>query len=50
MSAASGIGEPQPNMITRPYRGLSVQDVDIPLTPSRIEALLRSRDIYRRHR
>jgi hypothetical protein len=35
-------------MITRPYRGLSIQDVDIPLIPSRIEALLRSRDIYRR--
>ncbi len=48
MSAAPGIGEPQPNMITRPYRGLSVQDVGIPLTPARIEALLRGRDIYRR--
>ncbi len=48
MSAEPGTGEPQPNMITRPYRGLSVQDVDIPLIPSRIEALLRSRDIYRR--
>ena len=48
MSAAPGIGELQPNTITRPYRGLSVQDVDIPLIPSRIEALLRGRDIYRR--
>jgi hypothetical protein len=48
MSVARGIGEPQPNMITRPYRGLSVQDVDIPLIPSRIGALLRGRDIYRR--
>jgi hypothetical protein len=48
MSAAPGIGEPQPNLITRPYRGLSVQDADIPLIPSRIETLLRARDIYRR--
>jgi hypothetical protein len=48
VSTARGIGEPQPNMITRPYRGLSVQDVDIPLIPSRIETLLRGRDIYRR--
>ena len=48
VSSAPGIAEPEPNTITRPYRGLSVQDVDIPLTPSAIEALLRSRDIYRR--
>ena len=25
---------PEPNTITRPYRGLSVQDVDVPLTPA----------------
>jgi hypothetical protein len=48
MSVERGIGEPQPNMITRPYRGLSVQDVDIPLIPSRIGTLLHGRDIYRR--
>lgn len=42
------IAEPDPNTITRPYRGLSVQEVDIPLTPERIEALLRPREIYRR--
>jgi hypothetical protein len=42
------IAEPEPNLITRPYRGLSVQDVDIPLTPAAIEELLRSREIYRR--
>jgi hypothetical protein len=42
------IADPAPNTITRPYRGLSVQEVDIPLTPPAIEALLRSRDIYRR--
>jgi hypothetical protein len=42
------IADPEPNTITRPYRGLSVQDVDIPLTPADIEALLRRREIYRR--
>jgi hypothetical protein len=42
------IADPAPNTITRPYRGLSVQEVDIPLTRPAIEALLRSRDIYRR--
>ncbi|HTT51031.1 MAG TPA: hypothetical protein VMH35_06515 [Streptosporangiaceae bacterium] len=42
------IPDPAPNTITRPYRGLSVQEVDIPLTPAAIEALLRSREIYRR--
>jgi hypothetical protein len=42
------IADPEPNTITRPYRGLSVQEVDIPLTPAGIEALLRSREIYRR--
>ncbi len=42
------IPDPAPNTITRPYRGLSVQEVDIPLTLAAIETLLRSRDIYRR--
>jgi hypothetical protein len=42
------IPEPEPNTITRPYRGLSVQEVDIPLTPAAIEDLLRRREIYRR--
>jgi len=42
------ISEPTPNAITRPYRGLSVQEVDIPLTPAAVEALLRGRGIYRR--
>jgi hypothetical protein len=42
------IPEPAPNTISRPYRGLSVQEVDIPLTPQAIEQLLRSRQIYRR--
>lgn len=42
------IADPAPNMITRPYRGLSVQDVDIPLTPGAIGALLWRREVYRR--
>ncbi len=42
------ITDPAPNTISRPYRGLSVQDVDIPLTPAAIGALLRRREIYRR--
>ncbi len=42
------IPEPAANTITRPYRGLSVQDVDVPLTTDAIGALLRQRDIYRR--
>jgi hypothetical protein len=42
------IPDPDPNTITRPYRGLSVQDVDVPLTPAHIARLLRGRDIYRR--
>jgi hypothetical protein len=42
------IAEPAPNTITRPYRGLSVQEVDVPLTPAGIEGLLSHREIYRR--
>ena len=42
------IPDPAPNTITRPYRGLSVQEVDIPLTRAAIAALLRDREIYRR--
>jgi hypothetical protein len=42
------IPEPAPNTITRPYRGLSVQEVDVPLTPAGIERLLSDREIYRR--
>ena len=36
------IAEPAANTITRPYRGLSVQEVDVPLTPAGIEGLLRA--------
>jgi len=43
-----GIAVPEPNTITRPYRGLSVQDVDVPLTPAAIGELLSGREIYRR--
>jgi hypothetical protein len=42
------IAEPEPNTITRPYRGLSVQDVDVPLSAEEIGGLLRRREIYRR--
>ncbi len=42
------IAEPAPNTITRPYRGLSVQEVGVPLTPAAIGGLLARREIYRR--
>jgi hypothetical protein len=42
------IADLEPNTITRPYRGLSVQDVDVPLTDGAITDLLRGREIYRR--
>lgn len=48
MSAGELAGDLPANTITRPYRGLSVQEVDIPLTPERIGDLLRGREIYRR--
>ena len=48
MTTGPRLEEPPPNAITRPYRGLSVQEVDIPLTPGHVEDLLRRREIYRR--
>ena len=40
---------PEPNALTRPYRGLSVQDVDVPLSDeSAILDYLVGRDSYRR--
>ncbi len=42
------IPEPAPNTITRPYRGLSVQDVEVPLTDEGIRGLLLGREVYRR--
>ncbi|MDQ3579454.1 MAG: hypothetical protein M3443_18040, partial [Actinomycetota bacterium] len=46
--AATALGDPPPNTITRPYRGLSVQDVEVPLTDEAISDLLLGREIYRR--
>ena len=37
-----------PNTRAHPYRGLSVQEVDIPLTAAAIEAHLHGREVYRR--
>ena len=37
-----------PNTRAHPYRGLSVQEVDIPLTAEAIEAHLHGREVYRR--
>ncbi|HEY2220946.1 DUF7714 family protein [Actinomycetospora sp.] len=37
-----------PNTRSHPYRGLSVQDVDIPLTPEAVEEHLMGREVYRR--
>jgi hypothetical protein len=42
------IPEPAPNTITRPYRGLSVQEVDVPLTPTDLVPFLLGREVYRR--
>jgi hypothetical protein len=42
------IGDPAPNLITRPYRGLSVQEVDSELTEAALAGLLLGRDVYRR--
>jgi hypothetical protein len=48
VTSASRLEVPEPNTITRPYRGLSVQEVDAPLTRAGIEELLSHREIYRR--
>ncbi|AEV73489.1 MULTISPECIES: DUF7714 family protein [Mycolicibacterium] len=42
------IDPPVPNDTTRPYRGLSVQEVDIELTESGISRYLMGREVYRR--
>lgn len=42
------LSEPAPNTVTRPYRGLSVQEVDCPLTSDALTELLLGREIYRR--
>ena len=42
------IPDPAPNTITRPYRGLSVQEVDVPLTELDLMPYLLGREVYRR--
>ncbi len=39
---------PEPNTITRPYRGLSVQETEVPLTELDLIASLLGREVYRR--
>jgi hypothetical protein len=40
--------EPAPNTISRPYRGLSVQEVEVPLTATGLVPFLLGREVYRR--
>ena len=42
------IPDPAPNTITRPYRGLSVQEIDVPLTELHLLPYLLGREVYRR--
>jgi hypothetical protein len=42
------IPTPEPNTITRPYRGLSVQETDVPLTEVDLIPFLLGREVYRR--
>jgi hypothetical protein len=42
------IPDPAPNLLTRPYRGLSVQEVDVPLTERALLDYLTGREVYRR--
>jgi hypothetical protein len=42
------IPDPAPNTITRPYRGLSVQEVEVPLTETGLMPFLLGREVYRR--
>ena len=42
------IPAPQPNLTSRPYRGVSVADVDIRLDTAGITAFLLGREVYRR--
>jgi hypothetical protein len=42
------IPDPAPNTITRPYRGLSVQEVEVPLTEVDLVPFLLGREVYRR--
>jgi hypothetical protein len=42
------IPDPVPNTLTRPYRGLSVQETDVPLTEADLVPFLLGREVYRR--
>jgi hypothetical protein len=42
------IADPAPNTISRPYRGLSIQDVEVPLTEMDLVPCLLGREVYRR--
>jgi hypothetical protein len=42
------IADLAPNTIARPYRGLSVQEVDVPLTELELVPFLLGREVYRR--
>ena len=42
------IPDPEPNTLTRPYRGLSVQEVAVPLTEADLLPFLLGREVYRR--
>ena len=42
------IPDPAPNTVTRPYRGLSVQEALVPLTAAALAAHLLGREVYRR--
>lgn len=42
------IADPAPNTMTRPYRGLSVQETDVPLTEADLVPFLLGREVYRR--
>jgi hypothetical protein len=42
------IADPAPNTISRPYRGVSVQDVEVPLTEMDLVPYLFGREVYRR--
>lgn len=44
----SMIPEPRPNTRAHPYRGMSMQEVDIPLTEDAILGYLDGREVYRR--
>jgi hypothetical protein len=42
------IPDPAPNTLTRPYRGLSVQEAPVPLTEDALLPFLLGREVYRR--